>query len=157
MKRHKAQKKFKCSFCSKAFHRKDHLRRHERLHGQPNNPPVRRVPAATTTEAGESGGGDGSGGTRRRIIRGRRMRGSGATIPTTRSRRATTAAATTQQRMRITRLSSAFQGACVSWQLEFPEIKNNSGSETDASHGANVQKLLEDSTKKMRNNILRYQ
>ena len=100
------------------------------------------------------------------------MRGSGATIPTTRSRRATTAAATTRQRMKITRMSSAFQGACVSWRLEFPEIRNNSpplnpseersvdgsgSGGTGSAHGANVQKMLEDSTEKMRNNILRYQ
>ena len=85
------------------------------------------------------------------------MRGAGASVPTTRSRRATTAAATTRQRMAITRMSSAFQGACISWRLEFPEIRSNSGAETDASHGANVQKLLEDSTGKMRDYILRYQ
>ena len=86
------------------------------------------------------------------------MRGAGAFIPTTRSRRATTTAATTRQRMTITKMSSAFQGACVSWRLEFPEIRINSDPlETDASHGANVQKLLEDAAGKMQNYILRYQ
>ena len=53
-------------------------------------------------------------------------------------------------------MSSAFQGACVSWRLEFPEIRSN-GEAADGSHGANVQKLLEDSTGKMRDYILRYQ
>ena len=130
MERHTIQKKFKCSVCSKAFHRKDHQRRHERLHGHPSNPPVRRVPAAAAAP-GEGG---------RKIIRGRSVRGSGATVPTTRSRRATTAAATTRQRMSITRLSSAFNGACISWRLEFPnEIKSNADASRTTSHGANVQ------------------
>ena len=151
MEKHASQKKFKCSVCSKAFHRKDVLRRHERLHGQPNNPPIRRPPVASN-----AGGNGFFGG--RIAPRGRRVRGAGASVPSTRSRRATTAAATTRQRMAITRMSSAFQGACVSWRLEFPEIRNTSGPlETDASHGANVQKLLEDAAGKMQNYILRYQ
>ena len=86
------------------------------------------------------------------------MRGSGATVPTTRSQRATTAAATTRQRMSITRLSSAFQGACVSWRLEFPnQIRSAADASRTTSHGANVQNLLKVSTEKMRDNIRRYQ
>ena len=143
MEKHTTQKKFKCGICSKAFHRKDHLHRHKRIHGQPSNPPIRR-PVASNAE--------------RIAPRGQRVRGAGAFVPTTRSRRATTTAATTRQRMTITKMSSAFQGACVSWRLEFPEIRINSDPfETDASHGANVQKLLEDAAGKMQNYILRYQ
>ena len=100
MEKHTTQKKFKCSVCSKAFHRKDHLRKHKRLHGHPNNPPIRR-PVASNAE--------------RIAPRGQRVRGAGAFVPTTRSRRATRAAATTRQRLAITRMSLSFQGACVSW------------------------------------------
>ena len=132
-KHNKIEKRFKCTVCGKAFPRNDNRRRHERLHGQdPNNAPVRRAmlkaaneadtATATATAAAATTSTVGRGGGAKRM-RGRMLRGAGAGVPSTRSRRATTAAATARQRMKVSKMSSAFRGANISWRLEFPQCK----------------------------------
>ena len=160
MKTHTGSKGYRCTICSKAFHRDTNRRRHEELHAQRQQPtaaassqvspvvtpPTSAAPPPPPTVVHVRGGG-----TAVPAVpgpSGRRATPSPATRSTQRQRRHQRG-----QGMSVMKMSTAFRGACVSWRLSYPV----SGAVGRGSDGTRVQELLVESTDTMREYLERYQ